>query len=190
MSRHTTTREVPVMVRALNGVEQAEALDAIADRLQPAARALVKGPGRRRVLLGHDLGHALHAPLTDVPVGSWLSAAILDVVGGTGAQPAARRLLGVGLLAALPTAVSGWAEWASTEGASRRVGLAHALANSAVLGLYVTSWVLRLRGRNGLGVAVSMTANAGLLAAAELGGHLTLGRKVGSRHPQFENDHG
>ena len=190
MPRHTTVRDQPLLVRAVNEVERAERLDPIADRLQPVAQVLVEGPRRRRVLLGHDLGHALHAPLTDVPVGSWLSAAVLDMVGGAGAQPAARRLLGVGLLAALPTAVSGWAEWVSTEGAPRRVGLVHALANSAALGLYATSWLLRRGGRNGLGVAVSMTANAALLAAAQLGGHLTLGRKVGSRHPQFENGPG
>lgn len=190
MPRHTTAPDLPFLVRAVNEVEQAEGLDPLADRLQPAARTLVGGPRRRRALLGHDLGHAVHAPLTDVPVGNWLSAAILDVAGGPGAQPAARRLLGVGLLAALPTAVTGWAEWASTKGETRRVGLAHALANSAALGLYGTSWLLRRGGRNRLGVAVSMTANAGLLAAAQLGGHLTLGRKVGSRHPQFENDRG
>src|SRR5699024_1755313 len=125
MPRHTTVRDQPLLVRAVNEVERAERLDPIADRLQPVAPVLVEGPRRRRVLLGHDLGHALHAPLTDVPVGSWLSAAVLDMVGGAGAQPAARRLLGVGLLAALPTAVSGWAEWVSTEGAPRRVGLVH-----------------------------------------------------------------
>ena len=40
------------------------------------------------LLRGRPLGHALHPALTDLPIGFWTSAAVLDVVAaGTAPQP-------------------------------------------------------------------------------------------------------
>lgn len=178
-------RQLPTMVRMMSRIEEADVLDDVADSVQPLADALVADGGRRRMLHGHALGHALHPLLSDAPIGSWLSTAVLDLTGGARARPAARRLLGFGILAALPTAITGWAEWAGTDARSRRVGLVHAGANSVALGLHAASWLLRRSGRHGAGVALSMLANGALAVAGQLGGHLTVARKVGSRHEHF-----
>lgn len=54
---------------------------------------------------------------------------ILDILGGESAQSGADLPIVVGLAAAVPTALSGWADWARTEEKQQRVGLAHAAAN-------------------------------------------------------------
>ena len=64
----------------------------------------------------------LHPMLTDLPIGCWTSAFVLDIVGGKKSRPAAQLLVGLGVLSALPTAASGAADWSDTGGrAARRV---------------------------------------------------------------------
>src|SRR5688572_10743741 len=83
-------------------------------------------------------GHQLHPVLTDLPIGAWVMASALDVTAGSDGAPAARRLVGLGVLAALPTAASGASDWSETYGAEKRVGLVHALSNLAATLLQAT----------------------------------------------------
>ena len=76
----------------------------------------------RDVLRGTWLDHPVHPMLTDLPIGFWTSAWVLDIVGGKKDRDAARRLIGAGVLCAVPAALTGAADWSDTEGASRRVG--------------------------------------------------------------------
>jgi hypothetical protein len=46
---------------------------------------------------------------------------------------AARRLVGLGVLLAIPTALTGVAEWTEAPRREQRVGLANALCNSTAL---------------------------------------------------------
>ena len=69
-------------------------------------RSAIPAGGVKDLLSGKPIGHALHPLLTDVVIGAWTSASILDLVGGEQARPAAERLIGVGILAALPTSLS------------------------------------------------------------------------------------
>jgi len=85
------------------------------------------------------MGHALHPSLTDLPLGMWTAASVLDLFAGDESRPAARRLVGVGLLAAGPTALTGWAEWSRTGPRAQRVGLAHAGLNVAAVALDAAS---------------------------------------------------
>ena len=62
------------------------------------------------MLKGDDAPDVL---LTDVVLGTWTSANLLDLCGGTGSSAAAQRLIGAGLLAVGPTAWTGWAEWSA-----------------------------------------------------------------------------
>src|SRR5947209_6330335 len=100
----------PPAVAWTERLEGASALDPVIRAVQPLADDLVADPNRRNLLRGTWLGHALHPPLTDVPIGFWTSAVVLDLLGGAQARPAARRLVGLGVLSAIPTAVTGWAE--------------------------------------------------------------------------------
>ena len=170
----TTTSEESAALRAARALEHTEQLDAVGDRLRPVVLdALERWPGLASVLHGRPLGHALHPLLTDVPLGLWTSATVLDLVGGEGAQPAADRLVGLGVLAALPTSLTGAADWAVSGRRTRRVGSAHAALNSVGLGLFAGSWCARRSGARRLGVALSLAATGVVGASGFLGGHMS-----------------
>lgn len=180
--------ERPALHRLASRIAGIEALDAPAGKLLGVLGRAI-GPGRvRDALSGTYLGHPLHPLLTDLPIGTWTSALILDLSGGPRARPAARRLIGVGVLAALPTATTGWVEWgdsAKTRTSTRRVGIVHAAANVTALSLYGASYVARRRGRGGRGLAL---AGAGALAVGgHLGGHLAYVHGEGVAVTTFED---
>ncbi|MGH2840297.1 MAG: DUF2231 domain-containing protein, partial [Solirubrobacteraceae bacterium] len=127
-----------------------DVLDAPGKTIARQVRKLLPGGTVKDLLSGSWMGHALHPPLTDVPIGTWTSATVLDLVGGRDCEKAAERLIGIGIAAAVPTAVSGWSDWADTEPASdevRRIGIVHAVSNITALGLYAASLAARRRGR-------------------------------------------
>jgi nitrite reductase/ring-hydroxylating ferredoxin subunit/uncharacterized membrane protein len=143
--------------------------------------AVPRGPVKD-TLSGTPLGHALHPLLTDLPIGTWTSAALLDLVGGRAARPASRRLIAAGLLAAAPTAASGLNDWADTTPADdgvRRIGAVHAVANVAALGLHAASLAARRRGRHRYGVALGFAGMGALTVGGHLGGHLSYAKAVG-----------
>jgi uncharacterized membrane protein len=142
----------------------------------------------RELLQGRGAGHALHPPLTDLPLGLWTSAVFLDLVGGEGSRDAARRLLCAGLVSAVPTAATGFAEWHDTGTPERRVGTVHALLNTTALALLGTSYTARSRDRHRTGVLTALAGLAVATGSAYLGGHLATARKVGSRDVAFERD--
>ena len=149
------------------------------------SKNLPPGP-RKDALSGTWLGHALHPLLTDLPIGFWTSAWVLDHVGGTRAAPAARTLVGLGVLSAVPTAITGASDYADTEGKERRVGLVHAVANTTALACYSVSYVQRRRGRRGKGILWCWIGAAAATAGGHLGGHLIAGRGVGVDHTAFD----
>jgi uncharacterized membrane protein len=193
MAAHGTTSpsgraadRTPVLVDATLRLEQATVLDRAVSLVQPAAAALVAHPAARYWLHGEFMGHAAHPLLTQVPIGTWASSAVLDLIGGKGSRPAATRLIGTGILAALPTAVTGLAEWAATsDGAARRVGVVHAGANTVGLVLYTASYRARRRGRHLRGVGLGLAALSVVGASGFLGAHLSLARKVATRDRVF-----
>jgi len=111
---------------------------------------------------------------------------VLDLVGGAQSSAAAQRLVGTGLLAVAPTAWTGWAEWSAAGSRDQRVGLVHAVANAVAISLYATSYVARRRGRHGTGVQLAVAGAAFSGLGGYLGSHLALGRKLGSRHPAYD----
>jgi len=149
--------------------------------------AVPRGPVKD-TLSGTPLGHALHPLLTDLPIGTWTSAALLDLVGGRAARPASRRLIAAGLLAAVPTAASGLNDWADTTPADdgvRRIGAVHAVANVTALGLHAASLAARRRGRHRYGVALGFAGMGALTVGGHLGGHLSYAKAVGVDQTSF-----
>jgi uncharacterized membrane protein len=173
-----------VAVQRLEGVT---ALDPVVRAVSPFAAALVAEPVRRDLLRGAWLGHALHPILTDVPIGFWTSAVVLDLAGGRGARGSAQRLVALGVASAVPAAVTGWAEWSGTGQREQRVGVVHAASNVLALSLFTASWRARRAGRHVTGVALGLAASSALGVGGFLGGHLVAARKVSSRHPEFES---
>jgi nitrite reductase/ring-hydroxylating ferredoxin subunit/uncharacterized membrane protein len=164
-------------VPALDRLGEWGRLDPLIGPLQSAVRGLPLGPARD-VLRGRPLGHPLHPALVHVPIGAWASAALLDAVPGSDRQ--SRVLVGAGVLAAVPAAAAGWADWAEQHEQQMRTGLVHAIGNTLAVGLYAGSWVARGRGKEWWGRALGYAGLGAVGAAAAVGGHLAYRQGAGT----------
>ncbi|MDP9680086.1 MULTISPECIES: Rieske 2Fe-2S domain-containing protein [Streptomyces] len=169
------------MLRLLDALERTTAADTVIDALGRRVRSLPLGPARD-LLHGRWLGHPLHPLMVQVPVGSWLSAAVLDLWPGRSRE--AGLLIGVGLATAGPAAASGAVDWAELHPEQQRVGLAHAVANSAAVGLYAASLACRLTGRTGAGRVCGYLGLTAVGAGGMLGGHLAYRQASGANHAE------
>jgi nitrite reductase/ring-hydroxylating ferredoxin subunit/uncharacterized membrane protein len=128
------------------------------------------------LLNGTWLGHPLHPVLTDIPIGAWTVTALLDTLEMmTGRQdftPGADAALGLGVVGALGSAVTGLADWQYTVDMPRRTGLIHALLNASATALYATSWLLRRAGKRGAGHVTALLGFGLVTAGGYLGGDL------------------
>lgn len=159
-------------------IEKLDRLDAIAKPMGVAAKKLIPQGRMKDLLSGTWLGHQLHPLLTDIPIGSFTSATILDLVGGRRAQPTANLLAAVGVVSTVPTAAAGLADWSDTYGPGRRVGVVHAVANLVGVGFYVASMRSRRRGNRVSAAALGLVGMGAMTAGGYLGGHLTLVRGI------------
>ena len=91
----------------------------------------------------------------------------------------ADTLTALGTAAAIPTALTGLADFSTIPKPAADVGLVHALANDTALGLYVASLNQRRKGERNKGILLSTAGLALATAGAYLGGHLVFGKKVG-----------
>jgi nitrite reductase/ring-hydroxylating ferredoxin subunit/uncharacterized membrane protein len=174
-------RELAERIEEIQQLDGAgEALKSLVDRYIPQ-RSEVKD-----LLSGTWLGHPLHPVLTDVVVGAWTSSFLLDLMPGRRTRKASDRLVDVGILAAVPTALAGLSDWSDTWGGRRRVGLVHASANALAVWLYLSSSLARKRGRRLRGWWLSATGFGVITLSAYLGGHLSFGQGVGVDQNAFE----
>jgi nitrite reductase/ring-hydroxylating ferredoxin subunit/uncharacterized membrane protein len=165
--------------RRLDAVERDERLDPPVGTVRRLVNRVLPRPARD-ILHGRWLGHPLHPALTDVPLGAWVGAAVLDCVPGQ--ERAATTLVGLGLAGAVPAATTGWADWADTGPEQERLGLWHGLAIAAANVLQGASLVARLRGRHDTGRMLGVAGLAVATAGAYLGGHLAYRAGTGFNH--------
>lgn len=183
----SSTERPPSIVRWTLRLEEAKALDRAVQAFEPHIESTFGTGPRGAALRGEWLGHAVHPALTDLVLGTWTSASLLDLFGGRDSAVAAQRLVGAGLLAVGPTAWTGWAEWSAAGPREKRVGLVHAATNAVAISAYAASWVARKRGRRSGGARLALLGATVSTFGAYLGGHLTEARKVGSRHPAYDD---
>ncbi len=153
-----------------------EALDKPAEKIAASVRKAIPAGPVKDALSGTWLGHAFHPLMTDVPIGTWTSGVLLDWLGGRESSKGADRLIGVGLLASVPTIVSGYNDWADSAMSSddiRRLGLIHAAFNLAGTTLFLGSYVARRRDRRASGKLLGLAAISSIGAGGWLGGHLS-----------------
>lgn len=172
MRSSATSPDPNPYLRLLRRIEDTDALDGAVRVAEPAARRLVAREPVRRVLHGAATGIPLHIIATDVPFGAWFMAQFLDFFPDAGSRRAATRLVGLGLLGAVPTAVTGWAEWALADRGTRRVGIVHAAANGVASLVFLGSWAARVRDHHELGVRLGRLGGVLLVAGGFLGGHI------------------
>jgi nitrite reductase/ring-hydroxylating ferredoxin subunit/uncharacterized membrane protein len=165
--------------RFTDWLEGQQGIDRAGQPLNEAVQRVIRAGPLKDGLSGTWLGHPLHPVLVMVPIGSWTSASVIDLVGGGRGGTAARRLVALGVLSALPSAVSGLADWSDTAGSEQRVGVAHATLNSAALALYGASWWARRRRPRPAGTAPAQAGRAGATGAGYLGGHMVYAQGVG-----------
>ncbi|MHB1986473.1 MAG: Rieske (2Fe-2S) protein [Acidimicrobiales bacterium] len=185
------TRSFQKTARAqIDKIGQLTALDPVGDRLDKLVRPRLEPAPVRNALSGVWLGHRLHPLLTDIAIGSLTSATLVDFLAPRHPH-VARRLIGVGLLAALPTAASGLSDWMDVYDDGRRVGLVHAAGNTIAMGLFARSFLHRghihkARGAKGRGRLSALAGLAVLSVTGYLGGHLSYVQGVGVDHTGFQ----
>ena len=177
------------MQKLIDAVESASPLDTPGKKVGKTVRSAVKPGAFKDAISGRWLGHALHPMLTDVVIGSFLSATLLDLLGTDSDSGAQERLIAVGIAAYGPTALTGVNDWADSEPvdpAIRRVGLVHAGSNAVALALYSSSLAARRRGDNGKGKALAAAGATVMGVAGFLGGHLSFTKGVGPNQTAYD----
>jgi nitrite reductase/ring-hydroxylating ferredoxin subunit/uncharacterized membrane protein len=108
---------------------------------------------------------------------------LMDVLSLTrrsrGARQAADRLIAIGNLSAIPTAVAGLADYSTIPQDATTTGATHGLLNSLALGLYTLSMVSRQTRHRSMALLYSGMGFGLLLIAAWLGGEMTYRYRVG-----------
>jgi nitrite reductase/ring-hydroxylating ferredoxin subunit/uncharacterized membrane protein len=165
-----------------------EALDGPARAIAKQVRAVADAqPAAKDLLSGTWLGHSLHPLLQLAPLGTWMSAVLLDLTGGD--EGAADRLLAAGLLASVPTIASGLTDYSDTvaRDAVRRVGIVHATSNATGLALFAASLAARRGGARGRGKLLALAGMGAVGVGGYLGGHLSYAEGVGVDETVFES---
>jgi nitrite reductase/ring-hydroxylating ferredoxin subunit/uncharacterized membrane protein len=190
-------------------VERAPSLDAPVSALSDAvASVLPPGTWLDDALHGVPFGQPAHPALVRLPLGCWTSAVLLDFLpagrrlagarhlapldrlpaldrfGALDRFPASQALIGAGLAASLPSAATGLADWSALHRHQQRVGLVHAVAQTAAITLFTASLLARLGGQARAGKALSLAGLTVATAGAYLGGHLALRLGAGASHAE------
>jgi nitrite reductase/ring-hydroxylating ferredoxin subunit len=164
----------------LDRVADIAALDKGIEPARRAVQAVLKPQAVKDLLHGTWLGHPLHPVLVQVPVGSWVSAGLLDAIPRL--RPAATVLIGTGVAAAVPASLAGAADWSEQSVGVRRLGALHAVANTMALGLYVGSLVARGKDHGTLGRVLSYAGLGIATGSAAVGGHMSYAQSSGASH--------
>ena len=72
------------MTDVVDRLENAGHLDPVVSAVRRVVRSALRSQRVKDALHGVWLGHPLHPSLTDVPIGMWLAAGVLDAMPGTG----------------------------------------------------------------------------------------------------------
>lgn len=174
-------RALPLL-SLVSRLEDAARLDPWVGRIKNLVDAVIQPQQLRDVLHGIPIGHPVHPMAVQVPLGAWTSAAVLDAVPGN--DRAAALLVGLGVVSALPSAVSGLADWSELHEQQQRVGLIHAAGNAAAVLLYIASLVERSHGSATRGKAFGYVGLTAVAAAGFLGGHLAYRQAAGVNHAE------
>jgi nitrite reductase/ring-hydroxylating ferredoxin subunit len=164
----------------LDRLADVPAFDKVIEPVRRGVISALRPQPVKDLLHGTWLGHSLHPILVQVPVGSWLSAGLLDAVPPL--RPAATVLIGTGVAAAVPASLAGAADWSEQDVGVRRLGALHGVANLAALSLYVGSLVARGKGRGTLGRALSYAGLGIAGGGAAIGGHMSFAQSSGVSH--------
>ena len=170
------------LAELLERAAETPALDRYAVPYQRLVRRLIPRGPLRDILHGVHLGHPVHPPLAQIPLGAWFSAGILDLFPGH--RIASGALVTVGLTAAVPTAVAGATDFSELHEQQMRVGVVHAATNVTATALYAASLVARVRRRPMRGRLLGYAGLATVSVGGYIGGHLAYRMAAGANHAE------
>lgn len=181
--------------RIIDTIEEQQWIRPVDKTVRSAVQGAIDagGPAGQKVanlLHGTWLGHPLHPVLTDVPVGAWTAAMMMDLIeeftGNDEFAPAADAAIGLGLVGAAGSAVTGLTDWKDADSQSRRIGIVHAALNIAAVLSYAISLLLRRSGSRDAGRGAALAGYTLMSAAAYLGGDLVYRQRIGVNHTTDE----
>jgi len=161
------------------------ALDPVAARAKELADRLLPGGRVRGLLHGRPAGHPLHPAMAQLPIGTSVSALLLDTVAvllpgrSSALGLPARGLAAVSVASVAPTAIAGWADYVDLHPDQQRTAVVHAGGNAVAATLWTLSLFSRRRARL---LRTAGTVVAG--AAGALGGHLAYRWAAGANHAE------
>jgi nitrite reductase/ring-hydroxylating ferredoxin subunit/uncharacterized membrane protein len=187
------TRQAPTLSSIYENDSKFGWLDTVSEQAQHNVhrlfRASAVGMKIKSVLNGTPFRHRMHPAIIIVPLGAWTTAVVFDALEGMSSgddrlsyRKGADASVALGLVGALPATVTGLADWVDLYDHRRRVGMAHALLNSAAWLCFSGSLALRVTNgdRRGAARALSGIGYGLVMMGGALGGDLvyTLGVNV------------
>lgn len=172
-------------------IDDQQWLDNAGEAIQPVILNTFKAGGKtgrdiKNFLHGKWLGHALHPMVTDVPIGAWTTAVLLDTMelcGSESYKAGADAAVTIGLAGAAGAAATGLTDWTGTSQSERKVGLAHAILNIGATALFLTSAILRRRQKSRkTALSLSMLGYCITTVSAYVGGNLVYNQRMGVNH--------
>lgn len=169
-------------------------IDSIASTVQGKVQGIFKagplGNAVKNALHGTPVRHRLHPAVIIVPLGAWTTAALLDALDALAGdestfQDSADISVAFGLIGVLPAVATGLADWVDTYGQQRRVGMTHALLNSAGVVLYATSMGLRLADQRAAARLLALAGYSLVGLSASVGGELVYKMGVNAPHALY-----
>ncbi|MFL5802604.1 MAG: Rieske 2Fe-2S domain-containing protein [Roseiflexaceae bacterium] len=179
-----------IELRTIDTLAQQEWLDRTSQTVQQAVQGIFKAGGAvahpvADALHGTWLGHPLHPVLTDIPIGAWTVALVLDALGAISErdfEAGADAAIALGLAGAVGAAASGLTDWKELDTKPLRTGLIHGTLNLGATALYTISLVLRRRGARAAGQGTALLGYLAMTLAAYLGGDLVYRDQIGVSH--------
>lgn len=176
--------DMPLLRSLFDAPSRWTSLDPVAARAKEVADRLLPGGRVRGLLHGRPAGHAVHPAMAQLPIGTSVSALLLDVAatvlpGGRALELPARGLAAVSVAAVAPTALAGWADYVDLHPDQQRTAIVHAAGNAVAATLWAASLLSRRHGRP-LRTAGTLVAGA----AGALGGHLAYRWAAGVNHAE------
>lgn len=172
-------------------IDDQQWLGDIGKAIQPVIINAFKAGGKtgkdiKNFLHGRWLGHPLHPLITDVPIGAWTTAVVLDTAelcGSDKYKAGADAAVTIGLAGAAGAAVTGLTDWTGTTQIERKAGLMHGILNIGVTALFLTSAILRKKEKSRkTAISLSMLGYCITSASAYIGGNLVYNQQMGVNH--------
>jgi nitrite reductase/ring-hydroxylating ferredoxin subunit/uncharacterized membrane protein len=166
----------------IDRLAESPALDRVATPVRAAIHKMLPNRRLRDALHGVWLGHPLHPMLVQLPIGAFLSSAVLDLLPGQ--RRGADALIRLGLAASIPAATAGAVDYSDGLEEQQRLGVVHATSNSAALLCYLASLRMRSNGHRPAGIVAAWSGLLLIAAGGVLGGHMSYRQTMGANRVQ------